>query len=89
MDSSGRLEVQKVSRERLRNWVTAPHVEVYGVKDAGHLLMLDNWEEFNSDVIVAGKGKHTLPRHAPLPSRLAPTMEKQWAEEPLTEEQVH
>ena len=89
MDSSSRLEAQKVSRECLRNWVTALHVEVCGVKDAGHLTMLDNWEEFNSDVITAGGGKHTLSRHAPLPSRLAPTMEKQWAEEPLTEEQVH
>lgn len=88
MDSSGGLEVQKGSQERLQKGEPAPHVEVYSVKDAGHLLMLDNWEEFNSAVITAGGGKHTLPHHAPLPSRLAPTVEKQWADELLTEEPV-
>lgn len=45
----------------------APHVIVYGVKDAGHLLMMDNWEEFNSAVIIAGGGETYLPTGAPRP----------------------
>jgi cardiolipin-specific phospholipase len=34
-----------------------PKVHVHLVKEAGHLLMLDNWHEFNSSVIMAGLGR--------------------------------
>jgi len=46
-----------------------PAVEVYRVRDAGHLLMLDNWEEFNSALVLACGG--TLEKNAPEPIRVA------------------
>lgn len=67
MDASGGLEVQKICDDRRRDGEDAPDVEVHGVKDAGHLLMLDNWEEFNSAVVIAGGGGHKLPADAPRP----------------------
>jgi hypothetical protein len=44
-----------------------PTIEVYGVKNAGHLLMLENWQEFNSAMVMALGRKHALPSQAPVP----------------------
>lgn len=64
MDPSGGLDVQ----ERCSSSTNAPDVEVYAVRNAGHLMMLENWEEFNSAVIMANGGK--LPAKSPLAVKL-------------------
>lgn len=51
----------------------APEVEVHGVRDAGHLLMLENWEEFNSAVILGAGGK--VPSGTPFPGRFTSEQE--------------
>jgi hypothetical protein len=38
-----------------------------GVKNAGHLLMLENWQEFNNAIILACGEGHKLPKHSPKP----------------------
>ena len=40
-----------------------PKVFVYGVRNAGHLLMLDNDQEFNAALIIAAGGEDKLPPH--------------------------
>jgi cardiolipin-specific phospholipase len=55
MDVKGGLRVQQMTRER----ESGPHVTVYQVRQAGHLLMLDNWREFNQGVILAVGGTPT------------------------------
>lgn len=60
MDYSGGLDTQAACEDQLRMGFSAPKVQVYGVRDAGHLLMLDNWEEFNAAVILGSGGGHTL-----------------------------
>jgi cardiolipin-specific phospholipase len=64
MDPTGGLEAQKLSWEKKARGEEAPDVEVIGVRNAGHLLMLDNYEEFNSAVILSAGGKlrHGAPR---------------------------
>jgi pimeloyl-ACP methyl ester carboxylesterase len=47
-----------------------PMIQVHSVHRAGHLLMLDNWEEMNAGIIQAAGG--TLPRGTPLPTLLTP-----------------
>ena len=42
-----------------------PRVHVHRVRNAGHLLMLDNHDKFNAAVIIAGGGKHKLPEKLP------------------------
>jgi len=44
-----------------------PKVFVHGVRNAGHLLMLDNYKEFNAAVIIAGGGEGKLPSGMPRP----------------------
>eukprot|EP00584_Thalassiosira_punctigera_P003632 CAMPEP_0172534504 /NCGR_PEP_ID=MMETSP1067-20121228/6842_1 /TAXON_ID=265564 ORGANISM="Thalassiosira punctigera, Strain Tpunct2005C2" /NCGR_SAMPLE_ID=MMETSP1067 /ASSEMBLY_ACC=CAM_ASM_000444 /LENGTH=540 /DNA_ID=CAMNT_0013319305 /DNA_START=155 /DNA_END=1777 /DNA_ORIENTATION=- len=44
-----------------------PRIFVHGVKDASHLLMLDNYEEFNAALIVASGGEGNLPDTMPRP----------------------
>jgi cardiolipin-specific phospholipase len=74
MDPSGGIEVlHKVQQLRgsdsrsKSEAFTTPDIEVYGVKNAGHLLMLENWQEFNSAMIMAlGRGRF-LSSHAPTP----------------------
>eukprot|EP00560_Eucampia_antarctica_P009635 CAMPEP_0197829064 /NCGR_PEP_ID=MMETSP1437-20131217/5534_1 /TAXON_ID=49252 ORGANISM="Eucampia antarctica, Strain CCMP1452" /NCGR_SAMPLE_ID=MMETSP1437 /ASSEMBLY_ACC=CAM_ASM_001096 /LENGTH=422 /DNA_ID=CAMNT_0043430541 /DNA_START=65 /DNA_END=1333 /DNA_ORIENTATION=- len=56
MDSSGGLEVQKLCEEKQAKGEEAPIVEVLGVRYAGHLLMLENSEEFNSAVVLSAGG---------------------------------
>jgi len=40
--------------------VIVPEVDVYQVKDAGHLLMLENSKGFNAAVIIAGGGNREI-----------------------------
>ena len=44
-----------------------PKVFVHGVRNAGHLLMLDNYEEFNAALIIAAGGEEKLPPNFPRP----------------------
>jgi len=44
-----------------------PRVFVHGVRDASHLLMLDNYQEFNAALIIASGGEEKLPPNAPRP----------------------
>lgn len=44
-----------------------PRVFVHGVRDAGHLLMLDNHDEFNAAVVIAAGGESNLPPGFPKP----------------------
>ncbi|KAL7461598.1 hypothetical protein ACHAXS_002016, partial [Conticribra weissflogii] len=44
-----------------------PKVFVHGVRNAGHLLMLDNYKEFNAAVIIAAGGEGKLPSGMPRP----------------------
>jgi cardiolipin-specific phospholipase len=43
-----------------------PNITVYGVRDAGHLLMLENWEESNAAILMAG-GYSNIPSSLPYP----------------------
>jgi cardiolipin-specific phospholipase len=45
MDVEGGLNVQTLCEEQSDR--QAPSIDVFQVKNAGHLLMLDNWREFN------------------------------------------
>merc|ERR1711976_82326 len=67
MDATGGLDVQKACYEKRKEVLDSPEVNVYGVKNAGHLLMLDSHEEFNAALVVAGGGKHKLDADAPKP----------------------
>merc|ERR1712226_1130253 len=79
MDVSAGMQVQRICEERRSNQqqqqtnnnegkVTTPKVEVHIVRNAGHLLMLDNWEEFNSAMILSREGYDAvLPSSSPRP----------------------
>lgn len=68
MDSSGGLAVERACQQSPS---TTPKVEVYEVQNAGHLLMLDNWESFNSGVVIGGLGRHALSKDSsPVPRKL-------------------
>jgi len=69
MDPSAGLAVQQKCEELRTSGTKTPNVSVFGVKDAGHLLMLENWEEFNSAVVLAGGGGKRLSKEARLPFR--------------------
>jgi pimeloyl-ACP methyl ester carboxylesterase len=51
MDSNGGLFVEQACAERKLNGLAAPNVDVYQVRQAGHLLMLENSDEFNNGLI--------------------------------------
>ena len=73
MDPSAGLEVQRICNEKNeKGEIETPRVQVFGVKKAGHLLMLENYAEFNSAVIMAGGGGHKLPHHYPKPMHFVP-----------------
>jgi cardiolipin-specific phospholipase len=66
MDLSAGLAVQRVCEEqRLNGDKAAPSIDVYEVSNAGHLLVLENWKEFNAGLILAAGGsvedKSTVP----------------------------
>uniref|UniRef100_A0A7S4N987 AB hydrolase-1 domain-containing protein n=1 Tax=Odontella aurita TaxID=265563 RepID=A0A7S4N987_9STRA len=95
MDPMGGLEVQRRCHDRRAAGESAPDVEVHGVRDAGHLLMLENWEEFNSAVIIGAGG--TVPSGLPVPSRFTseeehkdffrkPSFSRQASEDEVTED---
>mmetsp|Transcript_6054 Transcript_6054/g.9102 ORF Transcript_6054/g.9102 Transcript_6054/m.9102 type:complete len:437 (-) Transcript_6054:116-1426(-) len=67
MDAGGGIEVQRICDQMKRDGTSenVPNVSVLGVKNAGHLLMLENWEEFNSAVLHAAG--ENLPQDAPKP----------------------
>jgi hypothetical protein len=49
-------------------------VDVYELSKAGHLLMLENWQEFCAGVILgAGGSKDVLPDRWSLPTLLEPS----------------
>lgn len=72
MDPSAGVEAKELcDMRRIEGNDGVPEVQVYGVRDAGHLLMLENWKEFNNAVVMsAGKG-HRLPSHASKPFKVA------------------
>jgi len=67
MDSSGGLDTQKFC-EQMDS--PTPKIDVYEVSNAGHLLMLDNYEEFNAGVVIGGLGLEALPNNVPVPTKL-------------------
>jgi cardiolipin-specific phospholipase len=73
MDVSGGLQVQLATEEKHERGEHAPKVEVYRVNQAGHLLMLENWEEFNNGVVLSAGGHGSLDKEkTPLPTKLNP-----------------
>jgi cardiolipin-specific phospholipase len=79
MDHKGGIDAQRlcyqkrveVMKEQQASQVARislpPRVFVHGVHDAGHLLMLDNHDEFNAAVITAAGGGDKLPLSFPKP----------------------
>jgi cardiolipin-specific phospholipase len=68
MDVEGGLQVQAAAQQQVKQQLDGPappKVEVYRVDQAGHLLMLDNWREFNQGVILGAGGQPTDPAHVP------------------------
>ena len=56
MDIEGGLEVQQKSENILKEGKEAPEIDVYRVGQAGHLLMLENWFEFNTGFLKSAGG---------------------------------
>lgn len=52
MDPQGGLDVQRICNEQ-DNCTTMPKIDIMIVPSAGHLLMLENWQDFNHAVIQA------------------------------------
>lgn len=74
MDSTGGTAVQLRCTNLQQQKVPAPEVEVYELSQAGHLLMLENWQEFNAAVILgAGGSQKDLPSQWSLPTKLDPS----------------
>ena len=66
MDATGALRVQATCEQRQ----AAPKVDVYQVSDAGHLLMLDNWREFNAGMVMSAGLEPK--KNEPTPKKLHP-----------------
>ena len=63
MDSKGGLRIQQKT----------PSTRVLEVRDAGHLLMLENWKEFNAGIVQAVFGEDTeLPEGWSTPTPVSP-----------------
>ena len=85
MSYTGGLDTQRLCNQKRLEWEEAqrngnnnnnnpnppPNVHVYGVKDASHLLMLDNYEEFNAALIIASGGNDKLFPNIPRPLEFA------------------
>lgn len=65
----GMMVKHQCQQQKASGRQNVPDVRVFIVRNAGHLLMLENWEEFNSAVILAATDEHVqkLPYSAPLP----------------------
>lgn len=66
MDPIGGIRTKEICDQlKIDGHDNVPDVNVWGVSNAGHLLMLENWGEFNNAMFAAtGKNmssKHTLP----------------------------
>jgi cardiolipin-specific phospholipase len=73
MDAAGGLQVQLATEEMQGRGERAPKVEVFRVNQAGHLLMLENWEEFNNGVVLSAGGHGSLDKNkTPFPTKLDP-----------------
>ena len=68
MGYQGGLDTQRLC---LRKPDDSPNVFVHGVRNASHLLMLDNFEELNAAMIIAANGEHRLARDTPRPIEFA------------------
>ena len=75
MSHQGGLDTQRRCHEKRIGWEQnqsksspPPRVFVHGVKDASHLLMLDNYQEFNAAMIIASGGEADLPPTMPRPA---------------------
>ena len=60
----GQSELPAAAKEQIS---LPPKVFVRGVRDAGHLLMLDNHDEFNAAMIISAGGEDKLPSNCPKP----------------------
>jgi hypothetical protein len=66
MDLNGGLDVQRICDEKKNDSninQPPPEVDVLVVKSAGHLLMLENWEEFNNAILYAAFSKNYVMEH--------------------------
>jgi cardiolipin-specific phospholipase len=74
MDYRGGLDVQRLCHEKMQDSRTTtttttsaktqsppPKVFVHGVRNAGHLLMLENYQEFNAAMAIAAGREEDLP----------------------------
>lgn len=68
MGYQGGLDTQRLC---LKKPDDSPTVFVHGVRNASHLLMLDNYEELNAALIIAANGEHRLTRDTPRPIEFA------------------
>jgi cardiolipin-specific phospholipase len=74
MECSGGLDTQSACEAQHRRGHASPSVDVYSVRHAGHLLMLDNWQEFNAGVVISAGGANALASDdLPQPIKLSPT----------------
>lgn len=67
MSPTSGIDALTKCKEMKEKGFETPDVQVYGVKNAGHLLMLENYEEFNSAVVLAAGSGHRLSAQAPMP----------------------
>lgn len=76
MDVAGGLQTQVECDNLTHDGKVAPSVDVFRVDQAGHLLMLDNWQEFNSGIVLSAGGKgveQSLAKETlSLPTKLSP-----------------
>jgi hypothetical protein len=64
MDIDGGLAAKALSEEQGAG--QAPSVHVYQVSNAGHLLMLDNWKEFNTGMVLSAGLEPDSDEHRPI-----------------------
>ncbi|KAL7531407.1 hypothetical protein ACHAXR_004023 [Thalassiosira sp. AJA248-18] len=62
---------QTQGQNKKRSSPPPPKIHVHGVKDASHLLMLDNYQEFNAALIIASGGEEKLSPNMPRPAEFA------------------
>jgi cardiolipin-specific phospholipase len=61
MEYTAGVETQvQCQQRRAQHGKFSPSVDVFRVRDAGHLLMLDNWEEVNAGIVASVKGVEAL-----------------------------